>query len=140
MGRYSFRSRPDATTAPELPTIATWIRLALGAMFGVSLGLRNDTRGLIGAMYGLNLIAFMPMFWFNTYLDAKVDTYKSLNFVGVPNAFALMLLIWIAIFTLRHEEAEALLAKIISDASTDADAGVTEPIVEATPGGVESEF
>ena len=80
------------------------------------------------------------MFWFNTYLDAKVDTFQSLNFVGVPNAFALMLLIWIAIFTLRHEEAEALLAKVISDASAEADAGVAEPIVEATPGGMESEF
>ena len=59
----------------------------------------------------------VPMFWFNIFLDADVDSYKSLKFVGVPNALCLSLLIWIAIFTMRHEEAELSLGKIISSAS-----------------------
>ncbi len=54
------------------------------------------------------------MFWFNAFLDADVDSYKSLKFAGVSNALCLSLLIWIAIFTMRHEEAELSLGKIIS--------------------------
>ena len=54
------------------------------------------------------------MFWFNAFLDADVESYKSLQFAGVPNALCLSLLIWIAIFTMRHEEAELSLGKIIS--------------------------
>ncbi len=54
------------------------------------------------------------MFWFNAFLDADVDSYKSLKFAGVANALCLSLLIWIAIFTMRHEEAELSLGKIIS--------------------------
>ena len=57
------------------------------------------------------------MFWFNSYLDADIDSYKSLNFVGVPNAFALMLLIWIIFFTFAHGEEETSLGNVISGAA-----------------------
>eukprot|EP01083_Nonionella_stella_P160886 526284_1 len=106
MGRLSFHSKPDATTVPELPTIITWVRFLVGGCYGVSLGLRNETNGMRGVLYGLNLIAFSPMLWFNYYLQANINSYKSLNFVGVANAFAFMLLIWITIFTIKHEEEE----------------------------------
>mmetsp|Transcript_6867 Transcript_6867/g.16905 ORF Transcript_6867/g.16905 Transcript_6867/m.16905 type:complete len:85 (+) Transcript_6867:326-580(+) len=84
----------------------------------------------------------MPMFWFNSYLDANIESYKSLNFAGVANAFALMLLIWIAIFTMQHEEAESSLGKILSelsDATTIATEG--EGTIDSTvPSGMEDEF
>ena len=57
------------------------------------------------------------MFWLNAFLDADVDSYKSLKFAGVANALCLSLLIWIAIFTTKNEEAELSLGKIISTAT-----------------------
>ena len=84
----------------------------------------------------------MPIIWFNSCLDANIDSYKSLNFVGVPNAFAFMLLVWIVIFTMNHEEAVESLGKVVSDAVMEAVAG--EPAGEQTgsvpPVGVEDEF
>ncbi|KAL3786141.1 hypothetical protein HJC23_010715 [Cyclotella cryptica] len=111
----AYRSQPNATTFPELPTVTTWMRFLLGGLYGISLGLRTDTRGLIGALFGLNVITFLPMFWFNSYLDANIDSYKSLNFAGVANAFAFMMLVWILIFTWEHGEEEISLGKVISD-------------------------
>lgn len=58
------------------------------------------------------------MFWLNAFLDADMDSYKSIKFAGVPNALCLSLLIWIAIFTMQHEESELSLGKIISSATT----------------------
>ena len=34
------------------------IRFALGALYGISLGVRNETKGLVGALFGINLITF----------------------------------------------------------------------------------
>lgn len=143
-GRLSFHSKPDATTVPELPIITTWIRFIIGALYGISLGVRNETNGLTGVLFGLNVITFVPMVWFNSYLDANIESYKALNFVGVPNAFALMLLIWIAIFTMQHEEAESSLGKIISELSV-SDATTITPGGEETfdstvQSGMEDEF
>ena len=50
---------------------------------------------------------------------ANIDSYKSLKFVGVVNAFAFMLLIWITIFTMKHEEEEIALNVFISTAVMD---------------------
>jgi hypothetical protein len=73
------------------------------------------------------------MFWFNAFLDADVDSYKSLKFAGVPNALCLSLLIWIAIFTMRNEEAELSLGKVISSATVLAQvAGGGEPVSQIT--------
>ena len=61
------------------------------------------------------------MFWFNSYLSSDVESYKSLNFVGVPNAFALMLLVWIAIFTMNNDEARSSLQMSLVSMVTDDD-------------------
>jgi hypothetical protein len=58
----SRHSRPNSTTFPELPTITTWLRFLLGGLYGVSLGLRDETRGMVGALFGLNVIAFLRKF------------------------------------------------------------------------------
>jgi len=105
-------------------------------VYGVSLGLRNETRGLSGVLFGLNLITFMPMFWFNSYLDANIESYKSINFVGVPNAFALMLLIWITLFTMEHGETESSLQKNLMDMVA---GGGEQPAVSFTNVGITTE-
>jgi hypothetical protein len=56
------------------------------------------------------------MVWYTSWLNADVKSYKSLQFAGIPNAFALMLLLWIALFTTWHGEAEISLGRSISDA------------------------
>ena len=84
MGRLSFNSKPNASTVPDLPEITVWgecmhfyftiaytcliiislydgcisVRFILGALFGLSLGLRNETNGLKGVLYGINIIVF----------------------------------------------------------------------------------
>lgn len=60
---------------------------------------------------------------------ANINSYKSLNFVGVANAFAFMLLIWITIFTMKHEEEEISLSTFISNAAMD-DSGFQETLEE----------
>ena len=77
------------------------------------------------------------MFWFNSYLDANIESYKSLNFVGVPNACALMLLIWIALFTMEHGEVESSLQANLANMGT----GGEEPVgLMSQSGIVEDEF
>ena len=78
-------------------------------MYGVSLGMRGETKGLSGILFGLNIVTFLPMFWFRSYLGADIGSYKSLKFVGVPNAVALLLLVWISFFTMKHEASETSL-------------------------------
>lgn len=63
------------------------------------------------------------------YNKANINSYKSLNFVGVANAFAFMLLIWITIFTMKHEEEEISLSTFISNAAMD-DSGFQETLEE----------
>ena len=123
-----FASRPDASTFPELITLVTWLRIIIGAMYGISLGIRNENRGLVGLTLGLNVIAFAPMLYFNGYLMANVDSYKNLRFVGVVNGLAIMLLIWITFFTWAHSEEEISMQKVLTDAMIAAseDAGSTE--------------
>ena len=43
---------------PPPPPIFGQIRFALGALYGISLGVRNETKGLTGALFGLNVITF----------------------------------------------------------------------------------
>ena len=61
------------------------------------------------------------MIWLKNYLEADTDTYnQSLNSIGVLNALALCLLVWITVFTMFHEEEEISLGKFISDAAISA--------------------
>lgn len=80
------------------------------------------------------------MFWFNSYLDANIDSYKSLNFVGVTNAFALMLLVWITLFTMWHEDAEISLGKVISDVAIASVGGGEESAEPMPTSQMEDEF
>ena len=85
--------------------------MKIGLAYGVSLGYRESSddqtlKGTIGLIFGLNVIAFLPIIYLNLYLNANIESYKGLNFVGVQNALALMMLVWIIFFTMIHEEEE----------------------------------
>ena len=57
----------------------------------------------------------MPIVWYTSWLNADVKSYKLLQFAGVPSAFVLMFLLWIALFTTWHGKAEISLERAISD-------------------------
>jgi len=60
-------------------------------------------------MFGINIIVFLPILYLTFYLNAQIDSYKSLNFAGVANGLAAMLLVWVTCFTMLHEaEVETL--------------------------------
>jgi len=139
------------------------VRFLLGAAFGLSLGLRNETNGLKGVLYGINVIVFgtficrdmsvlnafsnftcdtslypVPIIWLKNFLEADTDSYnQSLNSIGVSNALALCLLVWITVFTMFHEEEEISLGKFISDAAISA---VKEVVQDSTESIQDTEF
>lgn len=126
---WSFASKPNASTFPELTTVVTWQRLIIGAAYGVSLGMRNENRGIIAAALGLNAIAFVPMIYFAGFLMADVDSYNNLRFVGIVNGLAIMFLIWISYFTWAHSEEETSIQKVLSDIIT---SSADETVISST--------
>ena len=57
------------------------VRFLLGAAFGLSLGLRNETNGLKGVLYGINVIVFGTSWYDNLHncimyvmFDLYIDT------------------------------------------------------------------
>ena len=59
------------------------------------------------------------MFWFNSYLDVNVDSYKSLNCIPVPNVFSLMLIIWVVFFTMERDGDLNSLGNVVSKIALD---------------------
>lgn len=104
------------------------MRMGLGLAYGISLGLRDSNAG-VGIMFGLNLVTIVPIVYLSQYLDADTDSYKSINFAGIPNALALMILVWLYFFTLAHEDEENALRSAVTQ--------VVESVVEADEGSVE---
>jgi hypothetical protein len=66
--------------------------------------------GPAGLIFGLNVITFIPILYMNYYLNVNTDTFKGLNFAGVQNGVALMLLVWVLFFTMLHEDEEQILS------------------------------
>ena len=63
-----------------------------------------------------------PIVYISSFLEANTDSYKQLNFAGVPNALALMLLVWLYLFTLYHaDEGTALGAAVVQVVKSMAD-------------------
>lgn len=85
-------SRPNAMTFPELPDIIVFFRMIIALGYGVSLGQRDQVGG-IGLMFGINCITFIPIMYLNFVLCANNDSYTSINFTGLSNAIALMVLV-----------------------------------------------
>mmetsp|Transcript_1891 Transcript_1891/g.1792 ORF Transcript_1891/g.1792 Transcript_1891/m.1792 type:complete len:157 (-) Transcript_1891:82-552(-) len=109
---FKLNSQPNAITFPTLPDVIVYFRMIIALGYGISLGHRGQVGG-VGIMFGINCITFIPIMYLNFILNANVDSYTSINFVGLPNAIALMLLIWIFMFTLEHEEDELALVSAL---------------------------
>lgn len=115
----AINSKPTKDTFPELPDVIVWFRFALAVGYGTFLGL-NDTHRSGGAnvIFGLNFVAFLPILYCSTYLGANQESYDNkLLFAGVINSVALMLLIWVYLYTSNHESDLAAMASILSSKS-----------------------
>lgn len=109
-------SKPNASTFPELLNVVVWMRCIMAVVYGIHLS--KSTVGGVGMLYGLNAVAFVPMMY-AFLLGADVNSYDNLIFAGVPNALALLLLVWIYFFTLDNASEEAAIANMISVMQTD---------------------
>ena len=115
-----YQSKPTEEMFPELPDILIWIRIVLGVLYGVSLGLRNQVEW-VGILFALNVTTMLPTVYVSAFLGATEDNFKQgLTFVGVPNAMATCLLVWIMVFTHQHEEEESAFARAIVQKVVDA--------------------
>jgi len=134
----SFRSKPDSTTFPALPEYMTYTRLILAAVYGVNLAMRKIEGGL-GVVAGVLFLYFVPITYVEQFLAADVDSYKNLKAIALPNAIALLLLIWITLFTLWH--GEDVLVQLNSDHLTaGVGAGDQGGLVGGVAEDVKSEF
>ena len=129
----SYQSKPTEETFPELPDVLIWVRILLGALYGISLGLRNQV-GWVGILFALNVTTMLPTVYVSAFLGADPDKFKQgLTFVGVPNAMATCLLAWIVVFTHQHEEEESAFARAVVQKVADVvtNAGAGDEITEA---------
>lgn len=129
----TFNSSPTATTYPELPQNITYLRLFLGLAYGISLAFRENIptttlNGSIGLIFGLNVVTFIPIIYMSFYLNVDTDSYKNLNFAGVINGMATMILVWVIFFTMLHEDEEKILSnallKVVLNNDNDGGGGV----------------
>ena len=101
-------------------------------------------------MFGLNFITFVPTLYCNAFLGADQESFGTkLLFSGVVNAFATMILVWMYLYTIEHEEDEQVFKSVLMNAvnlavgtsddseqdTSDTTASATEPQMEE-----ESEF
>ena len=127
----SYQSKPTEETFPELPDVLIWVRILLGVLYGISLGLRNQV-GWVGILFALNVTTMLPTVYVSAFLGADPEKFKQgLTFVGVPNAMATCLLVWIVVFTHQHEEEESAFARAVVQKVADA---VTSAGEETTDG------
>ena len=62
-------------------------------------------------MVGSGMIYFIPVLYVELVLKADLESYKNINMVGIPNAVALMVLAWVALYTWSNH---ALLEEIVA--------------------------
>ena len=100
----SIGSQPTPETFPELPECLIWMRFGLAVMFSVFYFGYRDTENFVGGalplVMALNIVGFIPLLYCRLILVANTDAYDSkLIFDGLLNAMALILLLWIYIYT-----------------------------------------
>ena len=133
LGKFlSFGSKPNAENFKELPDCLVWMRFVLAISYGVFyLGASSveNKQGATPLLMALNFVSFGPMIYCMLILQADNESYGGkLFFAGLPNAMALVLLIWIYYYTLNHEEEEQKLAGLLSDLASKAAASVEDAL------------
>eukprot|EP00531_Pseudo-nitzschia_arenysensis_P016380 CAMPEP_0116129818 /NCGR_PEP_ID=MMETSP0329-20121206/8124_1 /TAXON_ID=697910 /ORGANISM="Pseudo-nitzschia arenysensis, Strain B593" /LENGTH=156 /DNA_ID=CAMNT_0003624105 /DNA_START=109 /DNA_END=579 /DNA_ORIENTATION=- len=103
-------SKPTYESFPELVDCVIWIRFILAVVFGIYAG----TQGRVGGaniLIALNLIAFPPVVYCQSFLSADPESYGiKLLFSGLFQALALAVVIWTYFYTAAHEQEEAVFA------------------------------
>ena len=79
-----------------------------------ALGVQKNHGGM-GVFLAVSSLTFLPIMYCDTFLRANKDSYSNLTFVGVPNAFALCILIWILFFTMDHPNEETQFASMLME-------------------------
>jgi hypothetical protein len=106
-------SKPNKDTFPELPDVVIWFRFILAVSYGTWLGLGTEQGGS-AVLMALNFVTFVPILYCSTFLGADNESYGTkIFFGGVANSMALLMLIWIYFYTMRHEEDEAKISEAI---------------------------
>lgn len=111
---FNAGSKPTPQSFPELPQCVIWMRCFCAILYGVYLGV-NDRMGAINMIFGMNIVAFFPVFYCQWVLLADGDVWENkLVFAGIPNAAGMMLLVWIFVFSQAHESEEVkFMAKMV---------------------------
>lgn len=118
LGKFlSFGSKPSAETFRELPDCLVWFRFILAMSYGFHMGFTttDNQRGAAPLLMALNFVAFAPLLYCALVLQSNNDSYGGkLLFAGLPNAMALVLLIWIYFYTRDHFEEEQKLESLLA--------------------------
>ena len=93
-----------------------YIRGALAGLYGIWIqyGGREDLPARTHLMFAFNTVCFVPLAYTITYLRVDQESYgASLLFTGVPQGMALIMLIWIYMYTQSHEADEMAFANAL---------------------------
>eukprot|EP00527_Entomoneis_sp_CCMP2396_P009637 CAMPEP_0198136730 /NCGR_PEP_ID=MMETSP1443-20131203/353_1 /TAXON_ID=186043 /ORGANISM="Entomoneis sp., Strain CCMP2396" /LENGTH=156 /DNA_ID=CAMNT_0043798001 /DNA_START=109 /DNA_END=579 /DNA_ORIENTATION=- len=113
----TFNIQPTEETFPELPDVLVWFRFVLAIMYGIYVGTNQMTTATM-LIQALNLIAFVPTMYAKFYLNISSGVFDTETVLaGLPNAMALMFLIWIFMFTMAHEKEEGQLSALLLGAA-----------------------
>mmetsp|Transcript_11514 Transcript_11514/g.23751 ORF Transcript_11514/g.23751 Transcript_11514/m.23751 type:complete len:157 (-) Transcript_11514:361-831(-) len=103
-------SKPTLQSFPELVDCVVWLRFTLAVLFGIYAGIQGKVGGG-NILVALNLIAFPPVVYCQSFLSADQESYGvKLLFGGLFQAMALAMVIWTYCYTASHEAEEAVVA------------------------------
>lgn len=112
----SFNLQPTEDSFPELPTVLIWFRFILAVAYGSYVGFNLLASGVV-LIQALNLLAFVPTIYCKFFLGVPSDVFATqVVFSGLPNAMALVVLIWVYCFTSAHEREELQLTSLLISA------------------------
>mmetsp|Transcript_23667 Transcript_23667/g.47052 ORF Transcript_23667/g.47052 Transcript_23667/m.47052 type:complete len:170 (+) Transcript_23667:312-821(+) len=106
---------------PALPICLKFLRLAIGLLCGLWMGI-NDVTGGGALTVGVLVITFGGSIYVEKILKVDEDGARgyglgTLQFAGAQNGVAAMILAWTTIYTLRHPEMLEGIAEISADLS-----------------------
>ena len=116
-------SKPTYETFPELVDCVIWLRFVLAVVFGFYAGSQGRVGGA-NILVALNLIAFPPVVYCQSFLSADQESYGiKLLFSGLFQALAVAVVIWTYCYTAAHEKEDAAFAAAFGNILAAAGAG-----------------
>jgi hypothetical protein len=120
----------------------TWIRAVFALFYGLwihfgtafSAAASARSVGATHLIFAFNTVCFIPLAYTITYLRVDQESYGAkLLFAGVPQGMALVMLIWIYLYTVSHEADEMAFATAIGSVSSADDSDGTEGSSSSPP-------